>query len=248
MFKNLIRDAVREEMRGQFQKEIASPPDGYNPLEVIRGGLFHWIAVPFNDAVVWCKLRTPRLTELESAGATSLIEQETDEVASLDDYIKLRNIQEAHAKCVLVEPSFDEIYKLVTGEDAWFNQRKKELEEIKAIPLDGLSAIQKDEIQKRIFKAELAIAFVLPDDTMTFLSNWALGVDVTEIRKVNDEKFLEAALMSRRYGGKATDYIKGAFTERDEGDMNKYAMVVEQRFNEQKKVEQEVGKLPGKRK
>jgi hypothetical protein len=30
--------------------------------------------------------------------------------------------------------------------------------------------------------------------------------------------------------------------------MNKYAMVVEQRFNEQKKVEQEVGKLPGKRK
>lgn len=251
MFDKLISKHVQKAIDARFtEKEKVSPPSGYNSLEVMRGGLYHWIAIPFNDIAVWCKLRTPRLTELESESPVSLIEgnQEKKNIESVEELVAIRNMQEAHAKCVLVSPTFDEIYKMVTGEDAHFAEKKKELEEIKKISLEGLSANEKDVIIKMIYKAELSIAYVLPDDTMTFLSAWAVGTDVSEIKKVNDEKFLEAALLSRRYGGKATDYIKGVFTERDEPDMNKYAMIVEHRYNEEKRIEKEVGSLPAKRK
>jgi len=239
MFNKLIRRALQKEIDARLADiPKVSPPQGYNSLEAIRGGMYHWCLVPVGESKVWMELRTSNATQLESCGVVSLVEQlKTSKDASQEDIIDMRNKMEAICKITMNNPSFDSFIKLVTDSDIVISNIRLELERLKSIDLSGMSAKEKDVITKSIYNLELRVAFLLPENTMDFITRWALGVDVTDVKKVSEEKLLEAAILAKNGNDNPHDHISGTFTDRDYSDLDKSAWVVYQKFMDNKKLE-----------
>jgi hypothetical protein len=214
-------------------------PSGYNPLEVLRGAMFTWVQVPFAGVKVWCELRTLNATQMEACGSFSLIElnDEKEEKTPRSALIAMRNSQERLAREVLVRPSFEEIETMLLGADLVSVRKRAELEEIKKADLSSCTAAEKAEIERDIDRLELSLAFILPEDTMGFLTSWALGVDVSDIKKLNHAALLDAAILAVNGHNDPHDHISGTFTDRDPKDIDKTAWFV---YNEhQKEMEAE---------
>lgn len=226
LFNQFIARAVSQEIdRRLADVKKIEPPTGYNPLAKIRGSLFNWVPVPFNGMSVWCKLRSIDSVKQNACGAVTLIDliNESSGVSSLSHMVKIRNIQELLAKEVLVKPSFDEILSIVNEDDIVYLQSKKEIQELEMVDVKSLSPTQRKELEERLDRLRLCIAFILPDDAMGFLTSWALGVDVSDIKNVTKEQLINAAILASRNGNAPSDNLSGVFTDRDKGDIDSVA-------------------------
>ena len=246
MFNKKIKEAVRREIDARLSKipKPIRPPHGYNPLEVIRGGLFHWIQVPFNGVPVWCELRCLNATELEACGGLTLIsvlKSEKSDKKESDKLIEIRNLQEAICKQVLNVPKYDDILKDVLKNDNVISDLRKKLDELKNSSLDGLDSKQKRQVELEIYNLELKMAFVLPNDTYNFLTNWALGGDVSDITKITREMFLAAAIKAKNFGGLPHDHISGIYTDRDKTDIDETALAIYTEYLKDKQTEKTAG-------
>jgi len=223
----LIDEKILERMQGASAIE---PPEGYNPLGKIRGRLFHWVAVPFNGVDVYCELRCPNATQIEQCGDISVIDTGDEKRGyTHDEIITMRNYQEALAKLVLNRPTFGEIGVLIGGGDFVIADKKERLAEIQR-KLDGNSAkLTKSEravIETEIRTLELELGFILPDDTMTFLTQWAIGADVSHVEMLTKESLLRAASLAKAHGKAPTDYISGVFTDHNKADIDTHAFTL----------------------
>jgi hypothetical protein len=239
MFNWLIRRLVSEEINrraADIPKPI-SPPQGYNQLEVIRGGMYHWVYAPVNNTFAWIQLRTSNATQLEACGAVTLIESlHKASEATQEQMLDMRNGMEELCKITMNNPTFDEFVKMTTDSDIVHSKMRLELERIKAIDCTGMSATEKDIIDTKVHEIELHLAFLLPENTFDFIVKWALGADVSDIKKVSHEKLLEASILAKRNGNAPHENISGCFTDRDPSDFDKAswsaydAMVEDQRI------------------
>lgn len=240
MFERLIRRAVSQEIDRRLADipKPLSPPQGYNPLEVIRGGMYHWVYVPVNNSFAWIQLRTSNATQLESCGAISLIESIGKvKDATDDDMVDMRNTMENICKIAMNNPTFDEFVQMVTDSDIVHSKMRLELERIKAIDCTGLSATEKDEIDSKVHELELHLAYLLPENTFDFIVRWAIGADVSDIKKVSHEKLLEAAILATNGHDSPHDHLIGCFSDRDMSDLDKTAWSVYNEHMENKRIE-----------
>lgn len=221
-------------------------PQGYNPLEVIRGALFHEICVPFKGMPVWCVLKCLSFMELKSCGDISCLyfgkknEKEKKEM-DINQIIEVKNAQEAVCKLAFVRPSFDEIIGTITDTDFQISEKEKILDEINK-QIQELKGSEKRKAEKKALQIEYQIGFLLPDDTMSFVTSWALGVEITDIKKLSRDIVLEAALMAKHYGNNTTDHITGVFTDFQKEDINKWGIFLYNEFMADKKREQQLKK------
>ena len=240
MFKRLIRQAVNHEIErrlADIPKPI-SPPQGYNPLEVIRGGMYHWVYAPVNKSFAWIQLRTSNATQLESCGAVSLIESlKKSSESTQEEMLTMRNGMEELCKITMNNPTFDEFVQMTTDSDIVHSKMRLELERIKAIDCTGMSASEKDIIDTKVKELELHLAFLLPENTFDFIVKWALGVDVSDIAKVSHDKLLEAAILATNGHDSPHDHMNGCFTDRDPSDLDKAAWSVYNEYMEHKRLE-----------
>jgi hypothetical protein len=239
----LIDKLLSEKLQNVSSFTSNEPFIGYNPLEKIRGALLHWIAVPFNGVNIYCQLRCPNATQIEQCGNISNIctEKEQNKKIEYDELIEIRNYQEALCKLVFNIPTFDNILSLM-GSDFVISEKKKELEEINKKFEENknkMTETEKSIIQTKIRTLELQIGFILPDDTMIFITRWASGNDVSDIKKINREAFLRAGLLAKHYNKSPSDYISGVFTDYNKQEIDMYAASVVADFEEEKKIEQE---------
>lgn len=241
---NLFNKIVERAVDRVIDRRLADvkkiqPKEGYNSTEAIRGALFHWVLVPFNGIPVWCKLRCLNQTQLESCGAVTLINLLQDATANVvpspKDMIGIRNTQEEICRQVLINPSFDEIMKIITGEDLIVARTTAELEDLKKIDPKTLPASKRKELEEELFRLELAVAYLLPEDALGFLTSWALGQDVSDIKKVSEDQYLRAAILAEKGGDNPTDHINGCFVDRDKGDMDMCAWNVLAQHRERNK-------------
>ena len=75
-------------------------------------------------------------------------------------------------------------------------------------------------------RLELFTGYILPGDTMLALTNIALGMNVSDIKKVTKEKLIAAYSKARLYNGKPSDYIPGIFTDGDRANIDDYATML----------------------
>jgi len=245
--KKMVEDAFKE-CFSKYLKEGSLLIDeasliGYNPLEKIRGALFPWIAVPFNGINIICQLRCPNATQIETCGdITNIIDEEKRKNKNYtpDEIIQIRNYQEALCQWVLNQPTYDNVASLVGKEDFQISEKKKELELIKEKfekNKNDLSEVQKAEIETQIRIIEHQLGYLLPDDTMAFLTRWAMGNDVSDIRKINREMFLRAAALAKTHGKAPSDYLSGVFTDYNKIEIDAYAAnILDEYIKEQKIV------------
>jgi len=222
-----------------------SPPQGYNPLEVILGALYHEICVPFKKTPVWCLLKTLSYMELKSGGNISCLylprENEEKKELSIDEIIETKNAQEAICKLAFVRPSYDQIISEITKTDFLISEKKEELKKINE-KIKLLKGAEKRKAEKKSLQIEYQIGFLLPDDTMSFVTAWALGVAVTDIKKVSRGILLDAALMAKHYGNNTSDHITGVFTDFQKEDINKHGIILYNEFMEAKRREEKLKK------
>ncbi|MCL2805274.1 MAG: hypothetical protein FWD26_04985 [Treponema sp.] len=216
-------------------------PQGYNPLEIIRGAMFHLVPVPFNGTPVWCELRCLNATQILALGNFSNIDRkETDSMPSRQQLIELRNYQEKLIRAVMNKPVFDEIAALVGIYDFVIKDKRKELEEIiENVKQHGesWSKQQQLEVKKQIDDLELFMGFILPEDTFGFLTAWAHGNDISDIKKISDDQLLEAAILAENGKDNPHDHIRGVFTDHNMRDIDIRAWALFEDYKNKKSIE-----------
>lgn len=222
-----------------------APPQGYNSLEKIRGALYHWISVPFKGEPIWCVLKCLSYMELKSCGNVSALytpkESEKEKALNIDEIINIKNVQEAVCKLAFVKPSYDKIIGVITDTDFSVSEKQRELSEInKQVKL--LKGKERREAEKRSLQIEYQIGFLLPDDTMSFVTAWSLGVEVTDIKKISRDILLDAAIMAKHWNKKPSEMITGVFTDFDRDSIDRQGMVLYQQHVEDMKRQQELKK------
>lgn len=221
-----------------------SPPVGYNPIAEIRRAMFHEICTPFQGTPVWCYVTCLNSIQIQSCGDIScLCFDEKGKKPDLIECIKIKNIQENLVKLTLVKPSFDEIISMITKENFIISEKKKMLEKInEEINSANFSNSEKRKLQKKAEEIEFHIGFLLPDDTMSFLTSWALGIEITDIKKITRDILLDAAIMAVNGKNNPSDHISGVFTDFQKEDINKHGWYLYKQYLEDKRREEKLRK------
>lgn len=204
-----------------------APPVGYNPIAEIRGAMFYHICVPFNNMPVWCYVTCLNMIQLKSCGDISCLyfpkEDQTEKEPDILDIIKRKNAQEALVKLTLVCPSYDEIVGMITDTNFLISKNQDMLNKINQEIKKAPSGKEKIKLEKQAEKIEYHLGFLLPDDAMAFITAWALGVEITDIKKLSRDILLDAAIMAMNGKDNPTDHISGVFTDFQKEDINKHA-------------------------
>jgi len=227
MFSKLIETAVekaldRRTVRPDKKLELA----GYQPLKDIMGKLYEWLLIPFNGSEILVEIRYPRSTQLPEYDKlfSTLGENKTPRKLSRKEKIDLLNMREECCRAVLNRPTFEELEQAIHGYDNVLANKRKLLKELEW-KLSKVKGSERAELQRQFDAAELFAGFVLPDDTMSVLTNIALGADITDMRKITKEKLIIAYNKARLYNGKPSDYLPGLFPEGDRQNIDDYATV-----------------------
>jgi len=229
MFEKLIEAAVEKALdRRTVRPDKKLTIEGYHPLPEIMGQLYTWVFVPFRGAEILVEIRFPRSTQLPQVDKLyGVIEQQKKGEVKLSrqEMIDVMNIQEDCSKAVLNRPTFEELEQAIYGKDRVLESNKKKLEEMRE-KLKLVNGREKQELQIEIDRLELFTGFVLPDDTMVALTNIALGMDISDIKKITKEKLLAAYSKARLYNQRPSDFIPGIFTDGDRENIDNYATVL----------------------
>ena len=233
--KVIIKEVLIDYLKGHIPQEM---PIGYNPVEKIRGNLYAWIEVPFNGVGVFCQLRCPNATQLEQCGDISniILEQETSDYENI---IKIRNYQENICKIVFNVPTFNYIATLVDENDFVLSEKKAELAELEKRfeeNKSGMTEQEKAVIEGQIKTINLQIGFILPDDTMAFVTRWASGNDISDIKKLTKDSLLRAASLAKLNNKAPSDYISGVLTDHNKQDIDAHATQILQEFLKEQEI------------
>ena len=239
--KDLINTILDERLKGVVSFNDEQSFIGYSPIEKIRSSLFCWVAVPFNGVDVFCQLRCPNATQIEQCGDISNITQdmENNKKIEYEEIIKIRNYQEALCKIVFNKPTFDHIAKLIGINDFVISEKRDELNKIKNQYEQNetiLDNIQKETLMTKIKTLELELGFILPDDTMSFITKWAMGNDVSDIKKITRDTFLRAAVLAKAHNKAPSDYISGRFTDYNKLEIDAHAAIVLDDYMKDQKI------------
>jgi hypothetical protein len=234
----LLEKILEEKTNGGIRPTL---PQGYNPLEIIRGAMFHLVQVPFNGTPVWCELRCLNATQMIALGNYSNIDRdETKEIPTRRQLIDLRNYQEKLIRAIMNKPIYDEIGTLVGVNDFVIKDKQKELEEIKEQVRqqgESWSMQQQLEVKQKMDALELFIGFILPEDTFGFLTSWAHGNDISDIIKLSDDQLLEAAILAVNGKDNPHNHIHGVFTDHNMKDIDTRAWTLYEDYKNKKNIE-----------
>jgi len=228
----MIKSIIVDEMKGVTSFAAEGDFVGYDPIAKIRGALLHWVAVPFNGVDVFCQLRCPNATQLEQCGdVTNIVLEDDGKPAALktDDIIALRNYQEAVCRLVFNKPTFAEIGQIIDDGDFVVADKRGELRGIKKRFDEGKGDMTETEaaaLATAITTLELELGFILPDDTMAFATQWAMGNDVSDVKRLTRDRLIKAAALAKASSTAPTDHISGRFTDFNRAEINACAFAL----------------------
>jgi hypothetical protein len=202
---------------------------GYHPLAEIMGALYAWVFVPFRGVEVLVEARFPRSSQLPEVDKLRGLLKGAEGGGALrrKELRELLEIQLACCTAALNRPSFAELEKAITGKDRALEESRRRLEELRERAGEIKREGERRRVQREIDEEELFSGYILPDDTMAALTRIALGLDVSDITKLTEEKLTAAYFKARLYGGRPSDFVAGLFV--DEGDrenIDNYATLV----------------------
>jgi hypothetical protein len=212
MFKRHIAKTVEKILSEKYAAEKAVLPEGFHPADRIRGGIHHWLTLPFGGAFVTCKLRTLGAGEFP---LVSLVERAKKvlEDASFENRARLLNVQEEYCRKALVVPSFAEFEQIVLGEDGAARKTREEFKKAKAAAEAHADNRAREAALAELRELELAAGYFLPPDFMAAVAAWCECLDATGIKRLKPDDLYNAYLMSLHYHNRASDNIEGAYLE-----------------------------------
>ncbi|GBR73164.1 hypothetical protein NO1_0594 [Candidatus Termititenax aidoneus] len=186
-------------------------PAGFNAAENIRNASKQWVIVPFGSGMVCVQLRVlsagemPQVSVIETASRNAL--------KSREDMIRLLNLQEEICRSVMLCPTFEQAEKEILGGDGVAQSQRAKLKELQEKVKDMPENTKKTKLFNQLNKLELATGYFLPSNFMCAVVNWALCLDVTDVKRLTPERLIEAYRLSQMYHNRASDNIQGIFCD-----------------------------------
>jgi hypothetical protein len=212
MLRRYIEKTVEKILSEKYKAEKAVLPEGFHPADRIRGGVHHWLALPFGGTLVTCKLRTLGAGEFP---AVSLVERakKAREDNSYENRVWLLNTQEEYCRKALVVPSFAEFEEIVLGEDGAARKTREEFRKAKAEAEAHADNRTREAALAELRELEMAAGYFLPPDFMAAVAAWCECLEVTGIKLLKPEDLENAYIMSLHYHNRASDNIGGVYLE-----------------------------------
>ncbi len=189
---------------------------------------FPLITVPFNGKLVSVVLRELTQAQAYSCGGMNmtLIETFQDKIRmkhkpSLREIYDYSTMMHKIAKLSLVSPSYDEVF----GICGWGKDREREVQsEIDAIAelIATLpSGPKKTELENDLLIKRVSINLVLPDDFLSHITAYALGVNKSDIKLVSSDHLYAAAVAAKLGHDNPSDHFDGNFMPLHREDFNR---------------------------
>jgi hypothetical protein len=223
MFSKLIAGKVEKYLGAKYKEERAVLPEGFQPIEKIRGAAFAWINLSWGNKIVKVKVRVIDAGErLAAEGATHAGQprvsvlakaRKTCETKSRADWIEYLNLLENYCKWALVNPTFNEIEQTVVGDNVTRKEARLGLEKLKALRDAEADNRTREGMTAEIEELELAVGYFMPLEFMQGIVFFCEGLDVGRECSVTEEELLEAYTLSQIYGNRASDNIRGLFVD-----------------------------------
>lgn len=198
-------------------------------LEQIHDAQFPIVTLPFFGTPVQVQLRELTQAQIYAAGGIdlSLIETFQDKIRlkkkpTIDEIVQYSEIMHAIARKALYKPTYDQIFETISeGLDT--AKLKADLhalhEQLATLP-NGPEA---EALDKEITRMNIRINLLLPDDFLSGVTTYSLGVDKSDIKDVSEEMLYNAALTAKHGGDNPADHLKGRFTDFMREDINRRA-------------------------
>jgi hypothetical protein len=123
-------------------------------------------------------------------------------------------MQENIAKATLNNPTYAQFETEFLKRDNTLKDVRAEIEALKTKLESMPPCDERARLRANLENLDLIVGYILPHNTMAFLTKVALGGDVTDTRKLTRQIIHDSYERVLTYGGKVTDYIpSGVYTD-----------------------------------
>lgn len=187
-------------------------PLTFQTSDKIEAAKYPIIMAPFFGAMIPFKLKRLSLLEKSACGNFSTIETVEDKAQmGMAGKISVREMEEYSEfhhnilKHSMVSPTYEEVLK-ICSEDFEFKKVQEQLDEALK-KLDSLpTQKEKNKLQEEIHKLKIWVNYILPDDFIGAVLNFALGREDVHV-EFTRKMFLDAAILAERGGDNPVDHI-----------------------------------------
>jgi hypothetical protein len=173
------------------------------------------LVAPFHGAPVPVKVRELTQAQIYACGNFSLIETFEDSIKKKSGKFTTQEIlaytdrNHEIVKAALVDPTYDELIAAV-GQDKLITESKRKLDELdERTKTLAVGCAERTELEGRIDSLRIWIDLILPEDFMSFVVCYSLGVNKTEIKKVSEEMLINAATLAELGHDNPADHLHG---------------------------------------
>lgn len=215
-------------------------------LEKIEVAAFPILVIPFFGTPVPVKIRELNQAQISACGDFSLIETLEDKIfqktkskkCNVKDIISYAERNHNIVKAALIKPTYTQIFKMIEDElkdtetdDSCqgpidLNRLKEEIKSIRQELWNMKPGPQRKILEEELNAKRIWCEFLLPNDFMSYIVSYALGVDKSDIKDVSEKILFEAAILAKHGHDNPADHIDGRFTPFMRDDINKRAWYI----------------------
>lgn len=221
-FDLIIQGSVQSALELLHKKQDGYVPSGFHPAEKIRGLITQWIDVPWGPGVCTVKVRTLGAGEYPDVSLLDVYKDYQDE-QSYATRRRMLNLQIEYCSKALVNPAYDELEGYVleavpeikAGREAYEVLNKRwEIEK---------NEDKRAELAEQLKPMTLAYSCLFPANFMASIAAWCECVDLVDIKKITEDKLIEAFSLSVINHNRPSDNIPGVFLERSRNEIDAQA-------------------------
>jgi hypothetical protein len=191
--------------------------------------------VPFFGTIVPVKLRELTEAQILSCGDFSLIETFEDKIRrkkiKIKDIVAYSEKNHKILKEALVAPTYDQIYELI-GTDPKVEEKKAILSKLEKKLHQCPPGPQRSALTEEINTMKIWCNYLLPDDFISHIVAYSLGIDKSDIKLISENMLLDCAILAEKGHDNPSAHIDGMFTPFMKNDINRRAWHI---LNEKRK-------------
>lgn len=207
-------------------------------LDKIEIAQYPILLVPFFGSPVPVMLRELTQAQIISCGEMSLIETFQDKINKknkkndLATIVKYANQNNEIVKKALVAPTYEQIINRLTGSKTL--SARKQMDELRELIKQTPRGPRQTALLSEIDALKIWCDLILPEDFMSFIVSYTLGVDKSDIKELSEKSLIEAAILAEKGHDNPADHIDGRFTAFMRDDINKRAWLLLQEQRDKK--------------
>ena len=196
--------------------------------EAIEFAAYPLLMAPFNGTPIPVKLRELNQAQILACGNFSLIETLEDKLRITSKKCKIKDIiayssrNDNIVKAALINPTYEQIYKII-GVNPKLEEKKELLKELKKQLHNAKPGPQRSALEEEIDTVRIWCDYLLPNDFISYIVSYTLGIDKSDIKTISQGMLLDAAVLAERGHDNPADHMDGKFTPYMKDDINRRA-------------------------